>query len=185
MKKAIFLDRDGVINKKPAEHEYVTRWEEMEILPGAKEAITLIKRSGYLAVVITNQRGVARGKMKAEAVHEIHKKLNKKFNNQIDGFYCCFHSEEEKCECRKPKPGLVHKAAEELQIDLASSWMIGDSVSDIECGLAAGAKVKLMETDADLAAEIRQIIGDGKNGPSRVELVSYGNKKTTRQSTGK
>jgi D-glycero-D-manno-heptose 1,7-bisphosphate phosphatase len=150
MKKAIFLDRDGVINRKPAEHDYVKKWEEMVVLPGAKKALTLIKQSGYLAVVITNQRGVARNMMKIEDVNDVHRRLNLKMEGLIDGFYCCFHDHEDNCECRKPKPGLIHKAAAEMDIDLEESWMIGDSESDIECGFAAGTKVRLMETNGSL-----------------------------------
>jgi D-glycero-D-manno-heptose 1,7-bisphosphate phosphatase len=180
MKKAIFLDRDGVINKKPAEHDYVKKWEEMEILPGAKKALSLIKRSGYVAVVITNQRGVARGMMKAGDVHELHRKLNSECENLIDGFYCCFHDHTDNCDCRKPKPGLVHQAAREMEIDLEESWMIGDSESDVECGFAAGTKVIMMETNGNLWEEMRQIMGDGKSGKFRVKSGNYGNKETLR-----
>jgi D-glycero-D-manno-heptose 1,7-bisphosphate phosphatase len=176
MKKAIFLDRDGVINKKPKEHDYVKRWEEMKILPGAKKALTLIKQSGYLAVVITNQRGVARKMMTHEDLRDMHMKLNEKMKGQIDAFYYCHHEVFENCECRKPKPGLLHKAAAELDIDLEQSWMIGDSESDIECGFAAGTKVKMVETDGNLFLEVKQIIGSSKNRSSRVKLVSYGTK---------
>lgn len=155
--KAIFLDRDGVINKKPKEHDYVKKWEEFELLPGVDKAITLIKQSGYLAVVVTNQRGVARKMMTHEDVQEIHVKLNEKVGNQIDAFYCCFHDEHEECECRKPKPGLLHKAAAELKIDIKRSWMIGDSVTDIECGFTAGTKVSLLETDGDLLQAVKRL----------------------------
>lgn len=173
-----------MINKKPAEHDYVKRWEEMEILPGAKKALSLIKRSGYLAVVVSNQRGVARRKMTHEDVQMIHENLNNKMGGLIDAFYYCAHDIHEQCECRKPKPGLLHKAAMELDIDLGGSWMIGDSESDIECGFAAGTKVKLIDTDGNLWKEVRQIIGSSKIRSSRVKLVSHATKKALRSHSG-
>jgi D-glycero-D-manno-heptose 1,7-bisphosphate phosphatase len=157
-KKAIFLDRDGVLNKKPPEHDYIKKWKEMEILPGAKKALTLIKQSGYLAVVVTNQRGVARKVMTHKDVRNLHLKLNKELDNQIDAFYYCAHETTENCECRKPKPGLLHRAAGDLEIDLEQSWMIGDQTADIECGLMAGTKVQLIETDSNLYTAVKKII---------------------------
>ncbi len=184
-KRAIFLDRDGVINKEPVEHDYVKNWGEMKILPEAKKALALIKQSGYLVVVITNQRGVARGLMREEDVHGMHKKLNEKLGGNIDAFYCCFHNVDENCECRKPKPGLVRMAAEELKIDVERSWVVGNSVADMECGLAAGTKVRLVETNGNIFQAVKQIVGDGKKGQRGVKSTRYGTKSVKERSPGK
>jgi D-glycero-D-manno-heptose 1,7-bisphosphate phosphatase len=162
--RAIFLDRDGVLNKKPPEHDYVKKVSELEILPGVREAVDLIKQSGYLAIVITNQRGVARGMMTRDDVRKIHMILNKKLDGKIDAFYVCYHEIEEDCECRKPKPGMVLRAAERWKIDLKRSWMIGDSEKDMETAKNAGVAGLKMETDGDLGKAVGQILKENGAG---------------------
>ena len=164
MSKAIFLDRDGVINKNPAEHDYVKRVEELEILPGVKEAVDLIKQRGYLVIVITNQRGVSRGMMTAEDVEKIHHKINEELGGRIDAFYVCYHGSEENCECRKPKPGLVERAVREWQIDLAESWMIGDTDADMETAENAGVRGIKIDRNGNLVEAVDRI--SGNNGGS-------------------
>lgn len=165
MKKAIFLDRDGVINKKPPEHDYVKSWSEFKWLPTTIEAIQLINNSGWLAIVISNQRGVARGLMNAKDVEVINKKMKEdleSFGAKIDGVYWCGHDYSDNCDCRKPKPGLILKAAKDLNIDLPNSWVVGDSNDDIAAGIAAGCKTLRMETDGSLLSTIKKIIGKDK-----------------------
>ena len=131
-KKAVFLDRDGVINKE--RKDYVKNISELEIFHGIAELIKRLKDAGLLVIVITNQSAVNRGKTSQKNIEKIHNKIQDYLNRNetsIDGFYFCPHRPDEGCNCRKPKPGLVIKAANEFKIDLKNSWMIGDSDSDV------------------------------------------------------
>ncbi|HTA24103.1 MAG TPA: HAD family hydrolase [Terriglobales bacterium] len=144
MNKAAFLDRDGVINQKaPTEEEYITRWEEMQILPGVVEAITLLNRAGFHVVVVSNQRCVAKGLLTVCELDSLHQRLRNELGAlgaKIDEIYYCPHEEQPPCSCRKPEPGMLFTAASEHQIDLNSSWMIGDSEKDVKAGRRAGCR---------------------------------------------
>jgi len=133
----VFLDRDGVLNRKLPEGEYVTAWEHFDLLPGAAEAIVKLKQAGMRVLVISNQRGIALGLYRAEDVDRIHAQLQKELEThgaQIDGFYFCPH-DKEACNCRKPLPGLFQQAQAQFpDIQPETSVMIGDSLSDIEFG---------------------------------------------------
>lgn len=147
--KAIFLDRDGTINKYVG---FLREIEQFELLPNTSEAIKKINDSGYLAIVVTNQPVVARGEVTFEQLDQIHNKMETllgKDGAYLDGIYFCPHHphkgfEEEiselkvECECRKPKPGMLLQAAKDFNIDLSKSWMIGDSDNDILAGENAG-----------------------------------------------
>jgi D-glycero-D-manno-heptose 1,7-bisphosphate phosphatase len=146
-KIAVFLDRDGVLNKKPAIHDYVKNFNEFHWNDGARSLIQKIKEKGYLTVVVSNQQGITLGKMTDTFVKNLHKKMNedlKTHNTNIDAFYVCPHSEGDNCECRKPKPGLFLLASKELSIDLNSSFMIGDRDSDREAAKRAGCMKTIM-----------------------------------------
>lgn len=159
--QAIFLDRDGVINKKPADHDYVKNWSEFVWLPTSKEAICLINQSGYLAIVISNQRGVARGLMREEDVEEIHKKMQQdlaKIGAKLDAAYWCGHDYSDNCDCRKPAPGLILQAASDFNIDLPNSWVVGDSDDDIAAGRAAGCQTFKIKTNGSLLDAVKKII---------------------------
>ena len=167
--RAIFLDRDGTINKYVG---FLRDIDEMELLPHAAEAIREINRSGYLAIVATNQPVIARGEVTWARLQEIHNKMETLLGEQgayLDGIYICPHHPHKgypgeipelkiDCDCRKPKPGLLLKAAEDYNIDLAASWMVGDSESDILAGRAAGCRCVKLETDGDLRAAVRSIL---------------------------
>jgi D-glycero-D-manno-heptose 1,7-bisphosphate phosphatase len=162
MKKAAFLDRDGVINQKAAvEGEYITRCEELKILPGVAEAIRLLHQAGFQVVVVTNQRCVAKGLLTETALGSMHRKLCDELEAlgaPIDAVYYCPHDQEPPCACRKPKPGMLLAAATECKIDLTSSWMIGDSEKDIEAGKRAGcrtARIAKTEAHENIKADIR------------------------------
>ena len=147
--KAIFLDRDGTINKYVG---FLRNIEDFELIDGVSEAIKQINQSGYLAIVVTNQPVIARGEVSWEELHEIHKKMETllgKDGAYIDGLYICPHHPDKgfegerpeykfDCECRKPKPGLLLQAASDFNIDLSQSYMIGDSPNDIKAGKNAG-----------------------------------------------
>lgn len=147
--KAIFLDRDGTINKYVG---FLREIEQFELLPNTSEAIKKINDSGYLAIVVTNQPVVARGEVTFEQLDQIHNKMETllgKDGAYLDGIYFCPHHPHKgfegeipelkvECECRKPKPGMLLQAAKDFNIDLSKSWMIGDSDNDILAGENAG-----------------------------------------------
>jgi D-glycero-D-manno-heptose 1,7-bisphosphate phosphatase len=143
MNRAVFLDRDGVINRKARKGEYITNWQEVEFLSGVAEAIALLNSSGFRVIVITNQRCVAKGQISIPELESLHLRMVSRLAEQganIDAVYYCPHEKEPRCTCRKPAPGMLMSAAHDHGIDLRQSWMIGDSDIDIEAGKAAGCK---------------------------------------------
>jgi D-glycero-D-manno-heptose 1,7-bisphosphate phosphatase len=154
MKKAVFLDRDGVINRRLGESEYVTRWEEFHFLPEVADGIALLNRAGWSVIVISNQRCVAKGLLTIEGLEAIHRRMREELvagGAQVDGIYYCPHAKELACDCRKPAPGMLLTAAKEHQIDLRSSWMVGDSETDVEAGKRAGCRTAQLVTNPALA----------------------------------
>jgi D-glycero-D-manno-heptose 1,7-bisphosphate phosphatase len=149
--RTVFLDRDGILNEKMPEGQYVTRWEEFRVLPGVPQALRRLNEAGLLVIVVTNQRGIARGFYTlddVEAIHSAFQKLLDRESAQIDAFFVCPHGEGE-CNCRKPLPGLYEQAAAELpSIKPESSVMIGDSLSDIEFGHRLGMATIFVEGGA-------------------------------------
>jgi D-glycero-D-manno-heptose 1,7-bisphosphate phosphatase len=143
MRRAVFLDRDGVINR-PVVREGLpyaaSDVKEFQIYPEVAEACRRLKAAGYLLVVATNQPDVGRGTMKKEVVEAMHAEMCRQL--PIDRVEVCYHPGKglSNCDCRKPKPGLLLNAARELGIDLARSWMVGDRWRDIDCGHAAGCR---------------------------------------------
>lgn len=162
-RSAVFLDRDGVINQKLADGEYVTSWEEFHFLPGAQSAIRCLNELGFLVIVVSNQRGIARGVLTERVLQEIHEKMKRELERagaRIDGLFYCPHDDADQCACRKPQPGMLLDAAQSLDIELSSSWMIGDARSDIEAGRNAGCRTIL----------IGQTHGKTSNGGGRPDL---------------
>ena len=151
MNKAVFLDRDGVVNQKPPEGDYVTRWEDFHVLPRVADGVALLNRAGFTVIVVTNQRCIAKGLMTAVELENMHQRMIEllaKSGAIIDGTFYCPHEIEPVCECRKPAPGMLLKAARLHGIDLSASWMIGDADIDIQAGKNAGCKtVRLIEGD--------------------------------------
>ena len=149
VKRAIFLDRDGTIN---VEKNYLIDPAELVLLPGVGAALRRGREAGYLLVVVTNQSGVARGYFTTSAVDALHDHLQQElrpYGVQIDAFYHCPHHPEHgggRCRCRKGAPGMLLQAAQEHQIDLSASWMIGDKPSDVEAGINAGCRSILVRT---------------------------------------
>jgi D-glycero-D-manno-heptose 1,7-bisphosphate phosphatase len=132
----VFLDRDGVINVKAAEGHYITKWSDFRFLPGAITAIKLLKDKGFQIIIITNQRGIAKGLMTESDVKAIHAEMQavlRRNGTGIDGIYICPH-EKGTCHCRKPEIGLFLRAEKNFTIDKQASWMVGDSLSDILAG---------------------------------------------------
>ncbi len=163
--RAIFLDRDGTINRYVG---FLRDINEFELLPGVAEAIRLINSSGYLCIVVTNQPVIARGEVTYSELNDIHNKMEVLLGKEgayIDGLYFCPHHPDKgfegeipelkfDCDCRKPKPGMLIKAAEDFNIDIGSSWMIGDGKNDVQAGHNAGCKTVLIGTE-DLGEELR------------------------------
>lgn len=147
MRQAVFIDRDGVICRNRKDH--VKRWEEFVFLPGALDALSMLSRSDWLVIVITNQAIINRGIVPAEVVDEIHYRMLRAVQaagGRIDRVLYCPHRPDENCACRKPQPGLLFQAAREMEIDLSQSYLIGDAQSDMVAGRLAGCRRYLVLT---------------------------------------
>ncbi len=156
--KAVFLDRDGTINKYVG---FLRNIDDFELLPGVSNAIKTINNSGYLAIIVTNQPVIARGEVTYEELNAIHNKMQTLLGREgayVDAIYYCPHHPHKgyegeipelkiQCECRKPKPGMLLEAANDFNIDLVQSWMVGDGENDIKAGKAAGCKTVLIGSD--------------------------------------
>jgi len=141
--KAVFLDRDGVVNRKAPEGEYIRRWQEIQFLPGAAKAVASLNHAGYKVFVVTNQRGIATRKVKTDDLLEIHRRIQCEFAQHggvITQIYYCPHDLPANCCCRKPQPGMLQQAAREYNVDLNASWMVGDSITDVKAGENAGCR---------------------------------------------
>lgn len=163
MMRAAFLDRDGVINRKLPEGQYVTRWEEMQFLPRVAEAIALLIGAGYCVIVVSNQRCVAKGLLTVRELDLLHQRMCQELARAgavITEVYYCPHEMQPPCTCRKPAPGMLLAAAHAHEIDLTASWMIGDSDIDTEAGRNAGCRTarirnhnQVVSSDADVIAQ--------------------------------
>ncbi len=141
MRRAVFLDRDGVINRaivREGKPYPPASLAELEILPGVHEALQNLQDANYLLVVVSNQPDVARGTVKREDVELMNAFLSSQL--PIDDFKICYHDSEDKCSCRKPLPGALLEAAQEYDIDLSKSFMVGDRWRDVKAGVSAGCK---------------------------------------------
>lgn len=146
--RAVFLDRDGVISRSLVRNGLPfapTTLADFEILPEAPEACRRLKQAGFLTIVVTNQPEVGRGTMEQQVVEAMHEKMRREL--PVDRVDVCYHPGHgmSHCDCRKPKTGLLVSAAQELNIDLAQSWMVGDRWRDIDCGFAAGCRTIFIE----------------------------------------
>lgn len=151
MNKVIILDRDGVINYDS--DNYIKSEEEFVPLPGSLDAIASLYHAGFKVLVATNQSGIARGLFSLETLHDMHRKLQNLLadkNAKIEQFYYCPHAPDEHCRCRKPEPGLIEQIAHDHLpnglTDLREIYFIGDTLSDLQAGMNAGAKVALVKT---------------------------------------
>ena len=139
--RTVFLDRDGVLNQKMPEGQWVTRWADFHVLPGVPETIAKLNQAGLRVVVVSNQRGIALGRFSSadvEAIHTAFQKLLKTHGAHVDAFYFCPHDRLE-CNCRKPLPGMFEQARGEFpEISATTSAMVGDSLPDVEFGRRLG-----------------------------------------------
>lgn len=172
----VFLDRDGVLNEKMPEGQYVRSWDEFHLLPGVPEAIAQLNQRGLRVVVISNQRGIALKLYSAADVQEIHARLQELLSRHgahIDAFYICPHDKGE-CNCRKPLPGMFEQAQAECgDISAATSAMVGDSLVDMEFGARLGMRTILIESNADRhGMEEARALAE-KRFPSLQDAVNY------------
>jgi D-glycero-D-manno-heptose 1,7-bisphosphate phosphatase len=159
IKKIVFLDRDGVINKKPPKADYVKKWKDFQFLPGAIEGMKLLSQKGFEIYIITNQPGIARGMMTEEDLETIHSNLvleAEKNGVSIKEIYVCKHGWDEGCDCRKPKPGMLFRAANEHYFNVTETIFIGDDERDEEAGRAAECRTILMEPDGNLFEVLKE-----------------------------
>ncbi|MDE2588890.1 MAG: HAD family hydrolase [Patescibacteria group bacterium] len=158
--RAVFLDRDGVINRN--RDDYVKNIQEMEILSNVSDAIRLLNEENYLVVIISNQSAINRGLLSIETLDEIHQFLKREVGKKgakIDAIYFCPHKPDENCDCRKPQPTMIFRASEDLGINLSESYMIGDRDSDKFCAQRANVKFIPMKTDDNLLHIVRDFLG--------------------------
>lgn len=151
-RRAIFLDRDGVINEPPLTGRYITSPRDLRLMPGVGRALRQLRDDGFLLIVVTNQRCVALGLLSTQMLDQIHRHLRRVLSLNgapLDAVYCCPHDDADACDCRKPNPGMLRRAAREHQIDLHGSWMIGDSERDLLAGQAAGCRTVLFARGAE------------------------------------
>jgi len=162
MRPALFLDRDGVLIE---EVEYLAHPKQVELIPGAAESVRTANLAGWRVVIVSNQSGVARGLFPETILADIHCRITQQLHEQADAvvdrfYYCPHHLTAGRghyridCDCRKPKPGMLLLAAEELAIDLSRSWMIGDRHTDLQAGRAAGCRTILVRTGYGASAGI-------------------------------
>jgi D-glycero-D-manno-heptose 1,7-bisphosphate phosphatase len=147
----VFVDRDGVINRMLA--DYVKSWDEFEILPGALEALARLSAAGLEVIVLTNQSAIGRGLVSQGTVDEIHRRLLglvRERGGDIRAFLVCPHAPEDRCDCRKPAPGLLFRARDELGIDLSRAVVAGDQLTDVDAALAAGCRAILIRSDTSV-----------------------------------
>ena len=177
--KAIFLDRDGTINKYVG---FLRKIDDFELIDGVSDAIRMINNSEYLCIVATNQPVIARGDVSVSELCLIHNKMETLLGNEgsyIDGLYCCPHHPDKgyegeipelkiSCNCRKPKPGMLLEASHDFNIDLSTSWMIGDDKNDIKAGKAAGCRTVLISSNNENSLDADYVVEDLK---SAVNLI--------------
>ena len=160
--KAIFLDRDGVINRDPGFGDYIKSWEEFEFLPEAIAAIKRLNKNGYEIFIISNQAGVGRGLYSQAALDDITKNMLREIESQggkIKSVSYCVHQPDEGCSCRKPQTGMIKKVTEGLDIDFKNTYFMGDSRLDIAAGRNMGCKTILLLT--------------GKEDPNNIKDFEY------------
>lgn len=158
MNRAVFFDRDGIVNERRPD-DYVTSWREFVFLPDVFSALPRAHTLGFLAIVITNQRGVSLGRMTMDDVDLIHDRmqfeLQTRCGDSFDDIVVCPHGNDEGCDCRKPNPGMLVQSAEKWDVDCSRSWMIGDSETDVIAGARAGCRTILVGGATATTADVQ------------------------------
>jgi len=160
-RKCIFLDRDGTLNVRPPRACYIERPEDFVWLPGAREAVKRLKDEGYTVILVSNQPGLARGRLTEDALAAIHDKMRHELalaGGGIDHIYYCPHDWDEGCACRKPKPGMFYQAQRDLSLDLTRCWMLGDDERDMHAGGDAGCRCMMVSDQHPLHEAVDAIL---------------------------
>ena len=162
-RKTMILDRDGVLNRKPAQAHYVRRWAEFQWLPGALEALARLHQGGYRVVVVSNQAGIARGAMSEADLAEIHRIMKAEIEaagGSVEAIYTCPHDWNAGCECRKPLPGMLYQAHRDLNLDLSRTYFVGDDERDREAADHAGCLFAKISPDRSLGEWVDEFLND-------------------------
>lgn len=160
-KRVVFLDRDGTINKRPARACYIEKPEEFVWLPGAIEAINILKKNEFLVIIITNQPGIARGNLTEEMLNCIHEKMHAdllKNGTDVDDIFYCPHNWDDGCFCRKPNPGMLFEAQKKYSLNLSGCYLIGDDERDIAAGEVAGCICRMVDEKYTILDAVKEII---------------------------
>ena len=156
-RQAVFVDRDGVVNANRADH--VLNWEQFAFLPGALKALAMLARARIPVIVVTNQAAIARGQIKPAVLDDIHARMSQAVltagGSVLDVLYCP-HDAKADCACRKPKPGLLLRAAKMYDIELEQSYYVGDALTDVAAGMAAGCRCVLVDTGRGRTQQLRE-----------------------------
>jgi len=169
MVRAVFLDRDGVINRKMPEGRYVTSWAEVQFLPGGAEAVKRFQEAGFLVLLVSNQRAIAKGLVTQHGLDSLHRRMwQELFQGEkgFDGVYYCPHDADPPCGGRQQHSRLGLAAAQDRGIDLTASWMVGDSESDVEAGRRAGCRtirIGLLDVRSTSANEVAESLQEAAN----------------------
>ncbi len=156
--RTVIVDRDGVLNRRL--ERSVRAWSDFEFLPGSVEAVATLTRAGFHVVVVTNQANLGRGLLEPGTLEDIHQRMTEALNDaggDIAAIYVCPHLPADSCDCRKPRPGLLLRAASELGFDLAQTWAIGDSAGDVEAAVRAGARPLLVLSGITTAGDAKAV----------------------------
>jgi histidinol-phosphate phosphatase family protein len=160
---AVILDRDGVLNRRPPRAEYVRRPDEFDWLPGARQALALLKEAGYAVIVVSNQAGIARGAMTEGDLDAVHARMRAEAADAgggVNAIYHCPHGWNEGCDCRKPKPGMLFQAQRDFELDLTRTPFIGDDERDRQAADAAGCPSVLVSERLTLLDAVQSLIAD-------------------------
>ena len=166
-KRVVFLDRDGTINERPPRACYIEKPEDFVWIPGAIEAIRMLKENNFLVIIITNQPGIARGNLTEEMLHQIHEKMHTdllKSGTDVDDIFYCPHDWDDGCFCRKPNPGMLFEAQKKYSLNLSECYLIGDDERDIVAGETAGCICKMVDAKYTVLDAIKEVIMLDKKG---------------------
>jgi D-glycero-D-manno-heptose 1,7-bisphosphate phosphatase len=161
--RAVIIDRDGTLNQRPPQAQYVKAWDEFQWLPGAIEALQLLKAAGYKLILASNQPGIARGMMTEADLAELHRSMENdlaRHDIALDAIYYCPHGWDEGCLCRKPMPGMLFQAQRDFHLDLTKTMFIGDDPRDNQAGEAAGCLTALVTEERSLLEAVREYLSE-------------------------
>ena len=172
----VFLDRDGVLNRRSSVKRYVTTPQELALLPGTREGLSLLSAHGYGIVIVTNQQGVARGQLSSEVLAAVHDELRRQVSGAATflDILVCPHSEFEGCPCRKPRPGMLLEAARRHAIPLARTFFVGDNPTDVAAGHAAGTRTIYVGEPEALAGQTPDFLAGDLIAAARIILEEDG-----------